>query len=370
VTSALLSSWHYLPPVEPVTIPIALRPLGQRVTAAGVPAREGFTFSRLLRPLVGLGIVASLVFILWQIRPLPAESAVPPRTTSGPSLPSPAPTLTLPPGPTREHGGRIIFTCTRGDYNQLCMIKADGTQYQQLTNTTANNYYPTFAPGGGMVVFASNRFGSFDLFLLILDSGSLSRLTDGIGNVVSPDFSPEGQKIVFANRAAEGPTAIWLVNRDGGNPKLLYAGPNTIVATAWSPKGDTIAFAMAVDLPTEYQIFLMNADGTNVRRISQGLQGIGGSIDWSPDSSNLLIYAGPPGDKDIFKLDIATGTATQLTHGGNNAASCYSPDGQYIVFNSLRNNDQADLFIMRADGSDVRQLTNNPEPDWQPFWEP
>jgi Tol biopolymer transport system component len=59
-----------------------------------------------------------------------------------------------------------------------------------------------------------------------------------------------------------------------------------------------------------------------------------------------------------------------LTFGGNNAAAAYSPDGQYIVFNSLRNNGQADLFIMRADGHSTRQLTDDPEPDWQPQWGP
>ena len=47
-----------------------------------------------------------------------------------------------------------------------------------------------------------------------------------------------------------------------------------------------------------------------------------------------------------------------------------SPDGQWIAFNSLRNDDQADIYIMRADGSSMRQVTDNPEPDWQPQWEP
>jgi Tol biopolymer transport system component len=81
-----------------------------------------------------------------------------------------------------------------------------------------------------------------------------------------------------------------------------------------------------------------------------------------------LIYAGPVGDKDIYSIDIATGNYVQLTDGENNAGASYSPDGLYIVFNSLRNDDQADLYIMRVDGSNQVQLTNHPEPDWGPRW--
>ena len=52
-------------------------------------------------------------------------------------LPTPLDTSTPAPKPTKEHIGRLIFTCTRGDYNQLCMVNADGTSYQQLTDLEA-----------------------------------------------------------------------------------------------------------------------------------------------------------------------------------------------------------------------------------------
>jgi len=287
------------------------------------------------------------------------------------TLPTAPPTFTLPPPPTKQNIGRIIFTCTRGDYNQLCLINADGTSYQQLTDVEANNYYPTYSPDGGSIVYASNQNGGvFDLFLFIFDGARLIRLTNFIGNVISPSFSPNGKKIIFANRAAEGPTSLWTIDNNGQNQNLLYAGPNTIVAADWSPDGNTIAFAMQVNAPGEYEIFLVNSDGTNARQLTNGLPGIGGSIDWSPDGKYLLIYAGATGDKNIFRIDVLGRTATQLTNGGNNAASSYSPDGQWIAFNSLRNNNQADIFIMHADGSGLRQVTNNPEPDWQPQWEP
>ena len=286
-------------------------------------------------------------------------------------LPTPLPTQTPPPVPTRLNIGRIIFTCTRGDFNQLCWVNADGTGYKQLTDVDAHNYYPVYSPKGGSIVYASNQNGgAFDLFLFVFEGSRLIRLTNFIGNVVSPSFSPDGKRILFANRAGEGPTSLWTVDNNGENPDLLYAGPNTIVAADWSPDGETIAFAMAVDKPRAYEIFLMNSDSANVRQLTRGLAGIGGSLDWSPDGKYLLIYAGPDGDKDIFRIDVEGKTAVQLTNGGNNAACSYSPDGEWIAFNSLRNNDQADIFIMRPDGSGVRQVTTDPEPDWQPHWEP
>jgi TolB protein len=285
-----------------------------------------------------------------------------------PTLPA---TYTKPPPPTKEHIGRIIFTCSRGDYNQLCMVYADGTGYQQLSSLEANSYYPVYAPDGKSIAYASNQNGGiFDLFLFNFSDSKLTRLTENIGNVVSPTFSPDGKTILFANRIGDGPTTLWTVDTTGDNPNLLYSGPSTIVAADWSPKGDQIAFAMSVDKPDSYEIFLMNPDGTNVRQLTRGLPGIGGSVDWSPDGRSLLIYAGNPGDKNIFLVDVAGETAAQLTNGGNNGSPVFSPDGQWIAFISLRNNDQADIFIMRPDGSDIRQITDNPEPDWQPQWEP
>ncbi|HRK90590.1 MAG TPA: hypothetical protein PK152_15750, partial [Anaerolineales bacterium] len=282
---------------------------------------------------------------------------------------TPRPSVTPSPRPTLPFGGRIIFTCTRGDYNQLCLVNRDGSGYTQVTDMIASNYYPVFTPDGSSILFASNRSGStFDLFLLNFGDKLVYQLTDGIGNVISPDYSPDGRIVAFANRVGNGPTAIWMVNADGLNPRLVYTGAKDIVAVAWSPDGRKIAYAMAMETPQEYQIYTMDVNGRNHLKISQDLQGIGGSVDWSPDGGSLLIHAGPFGDKDIFRVDVATGAFVQLTDGGNNAGASYSPDGQYIVFNSLRNDEQADLYIMRADGTNPVQLTNHPEPDWGAKW--
>lgn len=316
----------------------------------------------------GILVLALLLFVCWLI---PIEQNSLSAFNGLAALPVFPATFTPVPKPTREHIGTIVFTCTHGDYNQLCLVNADGTGLQRLTSQAANDYYPVYLPqGDNAILFASNRnYGMFDLYLLLLNGMKIAQLTIGIGNIFSPSPSPDGRRVVFANRVNAGPTSLWVMDVNGSNAHQIYEGPNTIVGAAWSPDGHTIAFAMAVNQPNAFEIFLMDVDGSNVRQLTHGLGGIGGSLDWSPDGKKLYIYAGPQGDKDIYSLDASTGAAIRLTNGGNNAAASVSPDGQWLAFNSTRTGN-ANIFIMHADGSSMRQVTNDLEPDWQPHWAP
>jgi len=304
---------------------------------------------------------------------LTVEATFPPTYT-----PLPPPTFTPLPFPTGVHGGRIIFTCTRGDYNQICMVNRDGSGLLQITHERVNHYYPSLSPQGEAIIYASNQSrGTFDLYLLILSTSQQIELTHEIGNVFSPAYSPDGKKILFINKANDEPTGLWIMDSNGENARLVYggrkqAGVNPLVSAAWSPDGKQIALVMTVDQAFEYEIFLLDVDSADAppRRVTYGLLGITGSVSWSSNGRYLLLSAGPPLDKDIFRYEIETGIISHLTAGGNNNSAVYSPDGEWIAFNSLRNNDQADLYLMRADGTDLQQITDNPEPDWQAQWEP
>ncbi len=320
---------------------------------------------------ISFAIIVLLLALFSMIRPFqfgsginfnPANVTVPPYT----------PTPTAVPTPTSIHGGHIVFTCTRKNVNQICMIRADGTGYQQLTNGDQNAYYPVMSPDTKTIVFALNQYDIFNLSVLTLANSDVSTLTDQIGNSFSPDFSPDGKQIVFVNKVGDTPSALWVVSSDGKKPHQVYAGPRNIVGAAWGPDGHTIAFTMEVDSAFTYQVFLIDLNNLNAgpKQVSRGRNDIGGSLDWSPDGKDLVIFAGPVAAREVYRLDIGSGALTQVTFGGNNAAASYSPDGQYIVYNSLRNNNQADLYIMRSDGHSTRQLTSNPEPDWQPQWGP
>ena len=327
-----------------------------------------------------LGLLALPFFLIPDAPPaeLPAPVGLTVDATFLPTYtPRPLPTHTPLPYPTGVHGGRIIFTCTRGDYNQICMVNKDGSGLLQITHDNVNHYYPSLSPQGEAIIYASNQsLGTFDLYLLILSTSQQIELTHEIGNVFSPAYSPDGKKILFINKTENEPTGLWIMDSNGENAHLVYggrnqAGVNPLVSAAWSPDGRQVALAMTVNQAYEYEIFLLNLDDEEPpHRVTFGLLGITGSLSWSPTGDSLLLSAGPPLDKDIFRYEIETGIMTRLTAGGNNNSAAYSPDGQWIVFNSLRNNDQADLFLMRPDGADLQQITDNPEPDWQAQWEP
>ncbi len=328
-----------------------------------------------------LGLLALPFFLIPTAEPkvistpvgLTREATAPPTYT-----PLPASTSTPLPYPTGVHGGRIIFTCTRGDYNQICMVNKDGSGLLQITHDNVNHYYPSLSPQGEVIIYASNKsLGTFDLYLLVLSTSQEIELTHEIGNVFSPAYSPDGAEILFINKPEGEPTGLWIMDASGENARLIYggrneAGANPIVSAAWSPDGKQIALAMTVNQAFEYEIFILDLDNVDTppRRVTYGLLGITGSVSWSQDGNSLLLSAGPPLDKDVFDYEIETGIMTRLTAGGNNNSAVYSPDGKWIAYNSLRNNDQADLYLMRPDGSEVQQITDHPEPDWQPQWEP
>ncbi len=326
---------------------------------------------------IGLIILAIIIALFALVQP--SQYFENPIDVNKIKVPTVTPSATPLPFPTDVHGGHIVFTCTRNSINQICIINADGSGYKQLTDNNTNTYYPAISPDSKSVVYAVNQYDNFDLYSINLNDSKTTRLTNNIGNSFSPDFSPDGKQILFVNKTADGKSELWVMSSNGEKPHAIYTATQNnagqakaIVGAAWSRDGNQIAFAMSVEHNFSYQVFVLNAKQPTQapRQITQGVDDIGGSLAWSPDGTNILVYAGPVAAREIYRVEVATGALTQLTFGGNNAAAAYSPDGQYIVYNSLRNNNQADLYIMRADGHSTRQLTNFPEPDWQPQWGP
>jgi Tol biopolymer transport system component len=73
---------------------------------------------------------------------------------------------------------------------------------------------------------------------------------------------------------------------------------------------------------------------------------------------------------DIVAVDLDSKTTTHLTSGGDNRWPTWSPDGRWIAFVSDRDEPHGELYIVRADGSDIRRLTSNAVAESMPDWSP
>lgn len=279
-----------------------------------------------------------------------------PPTTEGsfPTIPPPLPTFFGDTPPS----GRIAFTCYIDQIDQICIMNADGTERKQLTHLDATSFYPSISPDGQTIYFVSKKNSGFEIYSMSVKGKDLQRLTRNIGSLYAPELSPDGGRLVFTNNGK----GIWVMKLDGGNPHPITNRDD--IDPTWSPDGSMIAFASSRN--GKRQLYVMDADGSNIRQVTD-LNDMGGRSTWSPDGTKLAFYRGPAGDHDIFVINVDGTNPTRLTSGGDNLGPSWSPDGNWIAFTSFRDGNN-EIYIMHPDGTGVTRLTDNPISDWQPRW--
>jgi TolB protein len=165
--------------------------------------------------------------------------------------------------------------------------------------------------------------------------------------------------------SATGGTNLFLLSKNGGPPKPLTTGSAISVSPSFSPNGRQIAFNS--DRGGTPQIYIMDIDGSNVRRITfQGAYN--SSPRWSPRGEKIAFMCRLAGNQ-ICLINPDGSGLQQLTSVGNNEEPTWSPDGRHLAFSSTRMG-QRDVFVMHADGSDQRRLTNNGRENYLPDWSP
>lgn len=270
------------------------------------------------------------------------------------------------------YNSMIVFACYLNASDEICLMRADGSDLRQLTNRPGTDWYPSFSPDGNTIVFSAQGRGDFEIMTMDLNGQGMRQLTSSMGDNYAPAISPDGSRIVFASTFGGGQN-IWVMNSDGSNPIQLTQDVRDAIDPVWSPDGTQISFTSTRSSAGD--LMIMNADGSDIRQVTHGIN-VEGRNDWSPDGSLLAFYAGPAGDKNIYLVDVVCAEAPagcgpdqlhQLTTGGNNKGPGFSPDGRWVTFASQLDGDN-EIFIIRIDGSESYQLTSNKYADWQPRW--
>lgn len=175
-----------------------------------------------------------------------------------------------------------------------------------------------------------------------------------------------GQIIFVADRDAPLQYDIYSMNANGSNLHSLTqtAGANT--DPIWSPDGTQIAFESDRD-GFSARIYLMNADGSDQRALTSSR---GSGAAWSPDGTQIAFHANRENGTEIYTINLDGSDLLRLTNSpGNDINPVWSPDGHQIAFVSFRDGDQ-EIYVINADGSEPRNLTNNPGKDTYPAWAP
>ena len=302
-------------------------------------------------------------------------------------------------GPT---AGLIAFTRSDGIY----VMQPDGTGVRSLRRgTVASHAFDLdWSPDGSRLAFESR--GS--LWVMDADGKDLARLVaprdvDGWeGRAGNPSWSPTGRRIAFtigikccSKPRDEEIRGIWVVDADGSKPRRLVRlkelGADMGVSDIgvgeidWSPDGHRFVFAAHSGWFS--YVYVVNADsGMRLRRLTAKGWACAVNPQWSPDSRRIVFEQTPstsnrigPETGEIFVMSASGGSQARLTSNRvADASPTWSPDGRRIAFVRFQNctvcspatSGPSELFVMNADGTEVRRLTHNRIEDASPAWQP
>ena len=258
-------------------------------------------------------------------------------------------------------GGIYLISVATGEHRQVTFPKPP-----------AFDVSPSFSPDGSRLAYAScegvETWPVCDVQVLSIDpelrpQGTARTLTRQRNVNLGVAWTRDGRSIVYASQRA-----LWRVREDGGAPpeRQELAGDGASPSTARSR--DRLAFNRRSDIPDIYQL---ETGGSPMPLIQSTFTDR--APQYSPDGRRIVFESErSDSTREIWLADADGSNVTRLTRGpGRQQGSPnWSPDGRVVAFDSQAEDGRKDIWTIGADGSGMRQITRNPADDYKPTWSP
>ncbi len=248
--------------------------------------------------------------------------------------------------------------------SHLWLLATDGSLHRPLTSGQAGDGPAVWSPQGDRIAWVSSREGSAQVWMRWMDTGQsavISQLTEAPGNLA---WSPDGRWLAFTMRVP-------------AEPRTLARLPRKPAGAEWAPEVKVIdrigyrADGAGYLRPGYMHVFLLPAEGGTPRQVTRGEFQHRGAPAWSPDGRYLYVssnYSGDwqyePQESEIYRIDVATGEAVQLTRRqGPDRNPVVSPDGRRLAY--LGHDDRklgwhvTRLYVLDLDSGESRELTGD-----------
>jgi TolB protein len=318
--------------------------------------------------------------------------------------------LATTPGTNGQIAFRRYFNAAQ-TVSAVFTMNADGSNVQQITHAPRGTHddQPDWSPDGTrlaltripqdgpawIVVVGADGSGERAITPRCTRKQTPARVPSGCQDAANVSFTPDGAHVTYTRATGRIKTfkklkvnfiehsAIVMIGADGSAPRTLLQLPAYGGDINWphvSPDGRLIMFERSNSPLSRPQLgralFVMNADGSGVHRVTPWKLSAGDNADWAPDSSRILFHSNEGGDVERaqFYTVRADGSGlTQLTHfpfeHRRLFSASFSPDGQQIVFaRAADRTGTGDVWVMNADGSGQRPVLQSPRWDSAPDW--
>ena len=265
---------------------------------------------------------------------------------------------------------KIVYQTGRPNAD-IFIYSIDTGEVEGVVSGPAFDCDPTFSQDGKQIAFVSDRDGNFEIYLQNIDGSGLRRLTNHPAHESFPSFSPDGTQIAFNSDRENDSFDVYLINLDGGGLHQLtnQKSNETISPGSWSPDGTKLfllsdqggkdnIYSMAVE-PFE-PVEIITDSARNLRFPA-----------YSPNGETIVYEAeSEETGGEMMILDVKRQrTSLLLKTEGADTYPAISPGGGWIAFQN-RIDGNLEICLMRSDGTEVRNVTNNSARDTMPAWSP